>query len=209
MLTNAQIERTTCDSRGRLLTCDMKGRSGAPTCTKASGLDIPGAPRPVSPSNPEDPTRPIDLSMVKRKLMDAQEGPGWTAAYVEVVEVRYRRFLEMVLKHPERSIVPTHDIDEMWHAHILDTRAYAQDCEAVFGYFVHHYPYFGMNGVADYDDLVSSFSATEELYLGTYGEEYDVAIDPVSSGPTRCGPQGCVKCGSGPVKCHHPRGAIE
>ena len=37
----------------------------------------------------------------------------------------------------------------MWHRHILDTRAYASDCERIFRNFMHYFPYFGLRGEAD------------------------------------------------------------
>lgn len=141
----------------------------------------------------------IDLSMVKVKLMDSEEGLGWTPSFADLVETRYRRFLCMVFVHGDESIVPTKDIDAFWHQHILDTRAYAADCNAVFGAFVHHYPYFGMNGPADEEDLRESFSFTQDVYRRMFGEDY------LGCGQTnaRC----CKKCGSkcGSSKCHHPR----
>lgn len=36
--------------------------------------------------------------------------------------------------------VPNKQIDEMWHEHILDTRKYSDDCQTVFGYYLHHTP---------------------------------------------------------------------
>lgn len=139
----------------------------------------------------------IDLSMVARKVKDAEEGEGWTPEFTGLVEKRYRRFLFMTLAYPNHSIVPTKDIDAFWHQHILDTRAYAQDCERVFGYFLHHFPYFGMRGAADARNLVSSFEGTKSLYYELFGEDYLLVCggDEASK---------CVKCGTGPVKCHHP-----
>ncbi len=32
------------------------------------------------------------------------------------------------------------EIDLFWHEHILDTKKYKQDCEMVFGRFLHHVP---------------------------------------------------------------------
>jgi len=141
-----------------------------------------------------EPVSSIDLSMVKLKLMDADEGLGWSAGQADRAEVRYRRYLQMVQLHPDRSIVPAKDIDQFWHQHILDTRGYAADCQRVFGEFVHHFPYFGMRGDADAKNLISSYEGTKGLYREMFGEPYEV----------ECGPQKCVKCGSGPYKCHHP-----
>lgn len=48
----------------------------------------------------------------------------------------------MRFKHPGQWLVPSPDVDEIWHAHILHTREYARDCEDVFGPggFLHHSP---------------------------------------------------------------------
>ena len=45
--------------------------------------------------------------------------------------------------------VPCKLVDELWHAHILDTRAYRDDCYRIFGFFYDHYPYFGLRDAAD------------------------------------------------------------
>jgi hypothetical protein len=112
----------------------------------------------------------LDLSQVRRKLMcQAPEGHGWSEAQAAVAELWYRRFLEVNVRFPEHRIVPNLPIDMMWHQHILDTRAYARDCEAIFGEFMHHYPYFGMNGDAPERD--ASFLETNELYVSLFGED--------------------------------------
>ena len=114
----------------------------------------------------------IDLSMVKRKIMDPEEGQGWTLEHAEEMEMRYRRYLTMLYLKPHSSIVPTRDIDLYWHQHILDTRAYAADCEKAFGFFVHHFPYFGMRDEEDARNLESSFEETKTFYYELYAEDY-------------------------------------
>src|ERR1700730_2351601 len=88
----------------------------------------------------------LDFSMVKLKLQDTEEGPGWSKEDCNRAEEEYKKFLALKRAYPERDIVPNKMVDQFWHQHILDTVKYAEDCETVFGYFVHHYPYFGMNG---------------------------------------------------------------
>ena len=88
----------------------------------------------------------LDLDPIKLKLMDPEEGQGWSREYVERMEVAYKRYLTLLAKFPEETIAPTKDVDKFWHAHILDTMKYAEDCERTFGYFLHHFPYFGMRG---------------------------------------------------------------
>ncbi len=112
----------------------------------------------------------IDLSMVKMKLQDEDEGKGWTPAECDEAEVEYKRYLTLNLRYEDKAIVPTKQMDTMWHYHILDTRAYHRDTEAVFGEYFHHFPYFGMRGDEDAENLKNSFFETVELYEAEFGE---------------------------------------
>lgn len=144
----------------------------------------------------------IDLSMVKLKLMDPDEGQGWSAEHADYVEERYRRYLSMLRLSPIGDAVPTRDIDLFWHQHILDTRAYAQDCDRVFGEFLHHFPYFGMRGEEDAENLNESFEVTKALYSQLFGENYCGEIPAAEA--TRCHKcsSTCHKCQSGcGMKC--------
>src|SRR3954454_15487898 len=102
----------------------------------------------------------LDLEPIKVKLMDAEEGQGWSRQYVDQMELAYRRFLTLIVKYPEQTIAPNKDVDKFWHGHILDTMKYAEDCERVFGFFLHHFPYFGMRGEEDAANLANAGGIT-------------------------------------------------
>src|SRR6266850_2907203 len=104
----------------------------------------------------------LDLEPIKFKLMDKDEGQGWSRQYVEVMAVAYKRFLTLLVTHPETPIAPSTDIDKFWHGHILDTMKYAEDCEQIFGYFLHHFPYFGMRGEEDAAQLADAGQALQD-----------------------------------------------
>jgi hypothetical protein len=126
----------------------------------------------------------LDFSMLKMKL---QAEYGWTPERAVEAEELYRKFLALNLRYPDRKICPTGPIDEFWHAHILDTRAYAADCERLFGGPLHHFPYFGMRGPDDRADLERTFRDSIALFVTHYG------IDP-TAGDTQargCRPQKC------------------
>lgn len=110
-----------------------------------------------------------DLEMVKLKLREKTEGEAWTVAQCEAAEIEYKRYLQLCLIYG-KGIVPNKIMDTMWHYHILDTRAYHQDCERLFGYYLHHYPYFGMRGEEDAQHLKASFAQTQVLYEQLFGE---------------------------------------
>jgi hypothetical protein len=131
-----------------------------------------------------DKVSKLDFSMLKQKL--GQE-KGWSVEYQDEVENLYQRFLALNIIYSEQKICPTGPIDEFWHAHILDTRAYEQDCNYLFGQFLHHFPYFGMRGAEDYAALQTAFDNSKELFIRHFG------IDPCG-GETQargCSPQRC------------------
>jgi len=113
----------------------------------------------------------LDLEMVKTKLQDKGEGPGWTEEQCDDAEIEYKRFLQMNLKYPNRSIVPHKAMDIMWHQHILDTRAYQKDCISVFSKFFHHFPYFGIRDEQDRKNLNHAFDETQVIYRQEFGED--------------------------------------
>src|SRR5689334_12278477 len=68
---------------------------------------------------------------------------GWTLARVRRAEAGYRKFLERIAQRPQRPQMPSADVDEFWHAHILCTQLYTADCQRLFGRYLHHAPFFG------------------------------------------------------------------
>src|SRR5687768_13476968 len=93
----------------------------------------------------------LDLSLLGRKLLDddaseAQRRNGdrlWNEERVERALVEYKQFLALMHWYPEAFLVPSEDIDEVWHVHVLNTSRYQADCETIFGRFQHHSPSFG------------------------------------------------------------------
>ncbi len=111
----------------------------------------------------------LDLEPIKFKLMSKEDGYGWSKEQADHYEQEYRRFLALVVKYPDETIVPSVSVDKFWHAHILDTMKYADDCEKVFGYFLHHYPYFGLRGEEDAARQEEAVAAGRRLYEKEFG----------------------------------------
>ena len=93
----------------------------------------------------------LDLEPIRLRVMDAKRGKGWTSEHAERVEREYRTYLTMLVKHPEaiENIVVSEDVDEFWHSHILHTMKYAEDCQRVFGTYLHHNPQLEARSSAD------------------------------------------------------------
>lgn len=126
----------------------------------------------------------LDFSMLKRKLVEEK---GWTAEFCEEVEGLYRKFLALNVRYPDKKICPSGPIDDFWHAHILDTRAYEKDCVHLFGATLHHFPYFGMRGPEDRAALEAAFAESIDMFIRHFG------VDP-TGGDTQarsCRPQRC------------------
>jgi len=141
----------------------------------------------------------LDLEMVKMKLSDKEEGRGWTKEESDEAENSYKQYLILCLKYPELSVVPTKRVDSFWHQHILDTRAYAKDCDRIFGYFLHHFPYLGMRGEEDALNLKRSFERTQELFKVEFGIEFsESSIDSSLCDSSACdNPPNCgSSCGT-------------
>ena len=126
-------------------------------------------------------TSNLDLEPIKFSLTQREDGPNWSLNKAETLEVWYRRFLYLSSIYNEKVLVPSKDIDMFWHTHILDTQKYMLDCESLFGRYIHHFPYFGMRGEKDRNQLKKSFHETEELFLLHFSES------PVSVGIADCG----------------------
>jgi hypothetical protein len=127
----------------------------------------------------------LDLDPIKVKLMHEESGEAWSLKQANAVEFEYRRFLYLMKKFPNEPTAPRFDVDIFWHYHILDTMKYAVDCDIVFGYFLHHFPYVGLRGEADLEAHHEVGERMRELYEETFGEPYvrQPAQDAALAGP--------------------------
>lgn len=155
------------------------------------------------PSNIHPAINELDFTRIKHKLMVSEDVDKWDFDTCELAEREYKRFLTLIKVNPRIEIVPTKLMDKFWHQHILDTVAYHEDCMKVFGYFLHHFPYFGIYGKKDQEALSNTFQITQRLYFEYFGEDM---ASPVAS---RCQDHAChvqSECAcrvEGACKNHH------
>lgn len=91
--------------------------------------------------------RTLNLECVSFK---ACRDEGWTLEATDKIEMEYRKFLQIVRDNKGRGdIAPTLPVDRFWHHHILDTHKYIEDCDLLFGGYLHHFPYSGVFGADD------------------------------------------------------------
>ena len=137
--------------------------------------------------------RALDLEPIKLRVMDPELGEGWTREYAESIERAYRNYLIILAKHPEdiEEIVVSKDVDEFWHTHILHTMKYTEDCEKVFGTYLHHSPEVGerTQALLKKADLAEK---TRRLYQQEFGRVRAEATN--SENAAFCG--GAIKAGN-------------
>ncbi|MEM9164524.1 MAG: hypothetical protein AAGC54_15855 [Cyanobacteria bacterium P01_F01_bin.4] len=111
----------------------------------------------------------IDFGPIAFKLMHPEDGDGWTLERVTRAVELYRRFLFLNYLYDDRPIVPSREIDQVWHTHILDTAKYREDCDTLFGRFMDHWPYFGMRDADERQQLNDAFTETQALFEKHFG----------------------------------------
>ncbi len=118
----------------------------------------------------------LDLDYVGRKMLDddafeAARRNGerlWDEQRVARALGEYRQFLALMYWNPEAVLVPSEDIDEVWHSHVLNTARYMNDCDAIFGRFQHHFPTFGQSEEV-LEEHAKGREATMEMYREAFG----------------------------------------
>src|SRR6267142_6480293 len=145
----------------------------------------------------------LDLESVKIRLMDHERGEGWTREYANGIEAAYSTYLTMLAKyqHEAEDILLSEDVDEFWHTHILQTMKYADDCQNVFGNFLHHQPHIGQFSAADIEERERQAEKTRQLYEREFGQEqspawYDNALKAESAAACGARIQEAAACGA-------------
>jgi len=120
----------------------------------------------------------LDLSKVRVRVMKEQ---NWSEDKSNTVLREYRRFWALRFKHPGQWLVPSPDVDEIWHAHILHTREYTRDCESVFGPdgYLHHEPSYGEE--QRHEDR-TAYRKLLNNYVQDFGEQPPAKIWGLASG---------------------------
>ena len=113
----------------------------------------------------------LDFGPIAYKLMHKSDGLGWSREKTTQAISRYLMFLTLIHLYPNRQFVPSIEIDCVWHFHIIDTIKYAQDCQILFGRFIHHFPYFGSRDAADRKNLEIIFEQTQVLVQEHFGAD--------------------------------------
>jgi hypothetical protein len=111
----------------------------------------------------------IDLNPVINRMVKISK---WTLKEASLSAAQYRNFLFLKKKYGDKySLPPSVDIDEFWHNHILNTKKYFNDCEIIFGKYLHHTPHHGENNEITQQTLEATFeNQTQALHFQEFGD---------------------------------------
>ena len=126
-----------------------------------------------------------DFKLAIEKLLERKSGE-WTRERAEKAVENYTRYMALTKALGGLQLVPNGDIDEIWHMHILDTRAYMADCNALFGEYLHHYPYFGMLSEENREQWTQVQDASADLWMKLFDEPLYVTDNVAQKCPQVC-----------------------
>ena len=111
----------------------------------------------------------LDLQPVWKQLVNRK---GWEPSRANLAERRYRRFLYLLSADLGLRGVPTPEIDEFWHQHILNTRKYWQDCKRLRGSYLHHLPASGDDNAEEHNMMETAYIDMWVAFESLFGEPY-------------------------------------
>lgn len=146
----------------------------------------------------------VDTATFLHKLKQLDFGPlahtlmryGWSYAQISHAIARYTLFLLLMHLYPNANLVPTWEIDQVWHHHILDTSKYMADCHTLFGRYMHHFPHAGERDERDRQQLLLSFDQTQHLF------EHHFGMALADNGPFDAGESVEIALSQGATGCH-------
>lgn len=96
---------------------------------------------------------------------------GWRTKTAQIIIEQYRHFLYLKKKYQTQyRIVPSKDIDEAWHAHLLYSQDYTAFCQQYFGYYMHHHPVAALGKPKTDSAIIKDFNKTQELHKKEFGD---------------------------------------
>jgi len=96
----------------------------------------------------------------------------------------YKKFLLIKKSYVDLELAPSSLVDVIWHSHILDTKRYMEDCNKIFGYYLHHNPSFDPNE-EEQTELVEKFNKMLSYYERLFGYSAPMDIWPRYGSPLK------------------------
>ena len=109
----------------------------------------------------DDPTHEFGFT---RHLM---KNHGWTWNYAQRAIAEYKKFAFLTVE-ANHQIVPSDQVDQVWHAHVLLTQSYWEEfCPKILGQKLHHHPARGGRAErAEFHDLYRQTMVSYRHFFG-------------------------------------------
>ena len=131
-------------------------------------------------------------------------------AWIDRAVTRYGQFLLLAKQNPGKTLVPTLDVDLIWHVHMLSPLDYRDDCHTLLGRLLYHDDQMAEGSIA------AAFENTKAMWHEAHGTPYVWSPPPhaqngqkeakkrkEADGAGSCGGySGCGSCGWGDEAFH-------
>jgi hypothetical protein len=137
----------------------------------------------------------LDLSKVKFRLINPQKH-GMSGQSADDAINAFKRFFFLAgVEGP--PLVPTKEIDDVWHEFLMFTLDYEKTCRTLFGKFIHHEP--SMGTPEETTLMKNAFKRTQELHQKHFNQPYITAYGDCCSGDSchTCHDQSCCSTDDG------------
>jgi len=107
----------------------------------------------------------IDFQVIENDLIRIFK---WSPSKCADIITEYKKFMYLCITNndKQRSLIPCKDVDEVWHAHILRTEKYMEDCKIAGKQYIHHLPTPSDAAPANPSDFENG---TKYLYENVFG----------------------------------------
>jgi hypothetical protein len=105
-------------------------------------------------------------------------------------------FLKACIDNPGKHLRPSRKVDLGWHQFILNTKDYAEFCQRVAGYFIHHVPDEFTSPRGEPAETTKALAPTVEAMRAS-GFNVDMDLWKAATGSCSQCHNGCTNCGQG------------
>ncbi len=113
----------------------------------------------------------ISVDLVTAAKLSDDVPRGYTDEGLNTALLQYEKFLMLAAKNRSERLVPTKEIDMMWHLHMLHPRAYYNDCMDLFGDILDHNGGYGLRP-DEPEGLAVASDVTMKLWEQEFDESY-------------------------------------
>lgn len=119
-------------------------------------------------------SRVVSVDLIAAAKLSADVPRGYSDEDLKTALIQYEKFLLLAAKNRREHLVPTKEIDMMWHLHMLHPRAYYKDCMDMFGDILDHNGGYSLRN-GETKGLAAALQITAALWEQEFGEGYSAA----------------------------------